>query len=298
MIRILSDLHWGHKASRIKHVDSLRPLISESDTVIFNGDTIEQIYEDSPAHKDKPLPSFDALKRKIASWGTRSIFVTGNHDPAISPAHYCELNQGSILITHGDAIFDSVAPWSQHSALLEQLVAQGKRQQTNDERASLYQYLQIFKSASKKQHAQMKDYDPTAWGKIQIFFRQAWPPTRVFKILDSWKQAPARAVDMVAQFKTPPEFLIIGHTHKPDISTQGATTVLNSGSFFPWPGTYAIDIESDGIRVRKVHKRNGEFVASEPIRQFKLSIDVDSLKIPVGEVAPAKTQTPLAREIV
>ena len=38
-VRVLSDLHLGHKVSRIDHVSALRPLIAGAGTVIFNGDT-------------------------------------------------------------------------------------------------------------------------------------------------------------------------------------------------------------------------------------------------------------------
>ena len=68
--------------------------------MIFNGDTVEQKFEDSPAHIEHPLPSIGRLKDKIESLGSKATFLTGNHDPEVSKAHYCAIDNGSVLITH------------------------------------------------------------------------------------------------------------------------------------------------------------------------------------------------------
>lgn len=292
MIRILSDLHWGHKASRIKDIDSLRGLISGIDTIIFNGDTFEQKFEDSPAHRKHPLPPISQLKDKVAEWGSKAFFITGNHDPKISNAHYCELNQKDIIVTHGDAIFDSIAPWSVNSQVLHQLVQKGlKNFEASDQSSSFYHFLQVYKDASVEEHALLKDYDPTVWGKIQIFARQAWPPTRALKVLECWNKAAANAVDLMRRFELSPQFLIIGHTHKPSISKIGETTVINTGAFLPWPGANAVDIESDRISVRKIKHWNGQFSPGKTVAQFKIAVDPTSLRIPTG--APETAHSPI-----
>ena len=38
-VRILSDLHLGHRVSRISSVECFRPLIAGAGTVVFTGDT-------------------------------------------------------------------------------------------------------------------------------------------------------------------------------------------------------------------------------------------------------------------
>lgn len=283
MIRILSDLHWGHKASRVKELDALESLVCGADTVIFNGDTVEQKFEDSPAHLNHPLPPIGRLKDKIESFNSRALFLTGNHDPEVSNAHYCAIDNGSIIITHGDAIFDAIAPWSANARMLKKLVEQGLGKYHADGPTPFYDYLQVFKEASIREHAILKDYDPSVWGKIEIFARQAWPPNRPLKILECWKNAPKKAVDLMTQFGISPEFLIIGHTHKPDISVVGGTTVINTGAFLPWPGATAVDIDSNGITVRKVLHRKGEFSLGETVKRFKMEIDLQSLDAPVPE---------------
>ena len=44
-VRILSDLHLGHRVSRIERTSALRPLIAGAGTVIFNGDTWQELAE-------------------------------------------------------------------------------------------------------------------------------------------------------------------------------------------------------------------------------------------------------------
>lgn len=256
------------------------------DTIIFNGDTVEQKFEDSPAHLKDPLPPISQLEEKVENWNSKAIFLTGNHDPGVSNAHYCEIDQGAILATHGDAIFDSIAPWSVNADVLKDLVEQGMGNLVVGESTSFYDYLQVFKDASIKEHALLKDYDPSVWGKIEVFARQAWPPNRPLKILESWKKAPMKAVDLMNRFGKSPEFLIIGHTHKPDISVIGKTTVINTGAFLPWPGATAVDIDPSGITVRKILNRKDRFSLGETVKQFEKQVDLSSLQIPVAQKDP------------
>ena len=286
MIRVLSDLHWGHKASLIKSSESLEGLVCEADKVIFNGDTLEQKFEDSPSHIKKPLPSLAQFRALLEEWDVEPIFLTGNHDPRISNAHYCELNGGEILVTHGDAIFQSVAPWSSTKKILENAVKRGLASRSKTQ--SFYSYLQVFKDASLEERALLKDYDPTVWGEIRIFLRQAWPPTRTLKILKCWQEAPEKAIELVNQFHKTPRFIVIGHTHKPDITRIGSTTVINTGSFLPWPGAIALDLDSDGLTARKIIARSGRFSTDDIISHFEVPIDLDSLTIPID--TSSKTQ--------
>jgi len=39
--RIISDLHYGDPASRVRSLDALQPLFSGADRMVFNGDSVE-----------------------------------------------------------------------------------------------------------------------------------------------------------------------------------------------------------------------------------------------------------------
>jgi predicted phosphodiesterase len=292
VIRILSDLHWGHKASLIKDLDSLEGLLSEPDEFIFNGDTLEQKFENSPSHLNAPLPSIGQFENCVKSWKTKAHFITGNHDPKISQHHYCELNDGEILITHGDGIFKDIAPWSQNAQLLGDVAEKGLNHLQRNGDVSFYDFLQTIKDACIEENSRLKDYDPTVWGKLQIFLRQACPPTRVLKILDCWKATPQMAVNMAHRYGLSPKFLIIGHTHKPAIHSIEQTTVINTGSFLPWPGATAVDLTEKGIFVRKVLRGNRSFSIGKTIQQFELEIDLDSLRFPTPEPKSTSQASP------
>ncbi len=272
----------------IKELDSLKGLVTETDTVLFNGDTLEQKYEDAPSHIDSPLPSFEEFSAQLADWNANPVFITGNHDPNISDIHYGELNCGQILITHGDGIFKSIAPWSTTSRILEEVAQTNFERIQSQGQITFYRFLQSIKDACMEGHALTKDYDPTVWGKIQIFAHQAWPPTKPFKILKCWEDAPKLAVEMASQYEKTPQFMIIGHTHKPSIRAEGPTQVINTGSFFPWPGSTAVDLDSNGITIRKVVKRRSQFALGKTVGRFEIDIDLDSMVFPVeGEIGIA-----------
>ena len=107
-VRILSDLHLGHKLSRIERVSALRPLISGAATVVFNGDTWQQLA--APFHK-RSASMLEELKALCAEEGVEAVFLSGNHDPGWPGKGWVELADGRIVITHGDALFFGGSPW-------------------------------------------------------------------------------------------------------------------------------------------------------------------------------------------
>jgi len=276
----------------IKDLESLEGLLAEPDEIIFNGDSLEQKFEDSPSHLKSPLPSIDELRESVSRWNTHPHFITGNHDPRISLHHYCELNDGELLITHGDGIFKDIVPWSQNARLLEEVAKRGLSRLRSEGDVTFHGFLQTIKDACVEEHSRLKDYDPTVWGKLQIFLRQAWPPTRVLKILEHWKATPQMAVDMAERYGRKPKFLIIGHTHKPEIRAIQQTTVINTGSFFPWPGATTVDLQPNGLSVRKVVRRKGQFSIGDTLQHFDIDIDLSSLRFPVSEPASELKSNP------
>jgi len=263
-IRVISDLHWGHKASLVKTAESLCPLSENVDLLIFNGDSVEQKYNHSPKRKATPLPTIEDLRTAIANCGCRSLFLSGNHDPNVSETHFLELND--ILITHGDGSFDSVAPWSQQAKELE---AHVNKVNGAAHPETLREYLANHKKATIETQHHSSDYDPTSWGKIQIFFRAAWPPTRAFRILSCWRKMPGATIARLKQFGYSPRIVLVGHTHKPEIVTHSEATVINTGSFFPWPGAFAVDITEESIEVFAIRKRRNAFSIGKRISEIR-----------------------------
>lgn len=255
-IRILSDIHFGHKASVVKTVDQLEELCQGVDLLIFNGDTIEQKYEDSPKHERNPLPTLSEFSKKISQWSPHIHYISGNHDPSISREHFFETHGGDVFITHGDGLFENIAPWSSNVEKLNQAIFNhikpGEKYELQDE-------LQRLKDASIEAHLNAIDYDPTGLGKAIVFLAQIWPPARPFKILNAWHQTPRRAVEFAKRHGRTPKAIVIGHTHFPGIWKHDGVWVINTGSFFPWPTRYAVELEKDTLVVRKIVKSHDRF---------------------------------------
>lgn len=107
-VRIFSDLHLGHRASRIDDVEKLRPLFQGAGTVLFNGDTWEEL---SPPWLERSAEMLGQLRRLLADEGRCAVFLPGNHDPGWEGSGFMELAEGRIAITHGDALLRNGAPW-------------------------------------------------------------------------------------------------------------------------------------------------------------------------------------------
>ena len=263
-IRIVSDLHIGHRASSLTCPSSLRELATDIDHLIFNGDTLELKY----AHNEELERRF---AEEVASWGIETTIITGNHDPSISGRHDMDLFGGAIYVTHGDALFETIAPWSSSlpylKASLEILKSNGYKDSWDRDLAT---YLEMIKEASLMAQEMDTDYNPTLWGKLKIFLHQAWPPTRPFKILDCWRRVPGHAVAFAERFGKNPRFIIVGHTHNPGIWQKGSQVVINLGSFFPWPGARCVDIENGRLLVRKLHRGPNRIKIGPVLASFEL----------------------------
>lgn len=269
-IRIVSDIHLGHRASVVESTDALSPLAEGVDHLIFNGDTLELKYG------DLENTAYDATAQKqrfdevAAKWGCQITLITGNHDPAISDTHYLSLCGGEVFVTHGDGLFPEIAPWSSSVELLRKCGSGIDPDATGNSHEELHAYLQLHKRASIEAHKLDDDYNPTLWGKLKIFLHQTWPPTTPFKILNCWRIMPDKAVSLATRFGHSPSFLIIGHTHNPGVWKRGKHTIINLGSLFQWPGAQCVDIEGDQLLVRKLHKRHHSLRIGKVFKRFAI----------------------------
>lgn len=270
-IRIASDLHVGHRASTIQSLKALRPLAEGVDWLILNGDTLELKYGDlDSAHYDAAEQK-KRFEDEVANWDAKVTLITGNHDPEISDLHSLSLLDDQVFITHGDAIFPEIAPWSSNVGNLRLCARKIDPQATGTTPEELHSYLQQYKQATLDAHKLDQKYNPTAWGKLKIFLHQAWPPTTPFRILNCWRQVPDHALSLAERFSLSPKFIIVGHTHNPAVWQRGETTIINTGSFFPWPGARFVDIEGDSLRVRKIRKGKDSIRIGKTVRTFSIA---------------------------
>jgi len=264
---ILSDLHLGHRASRIKDPEQLVPVLKGSSSVIFNGDTAEMRHT-----TDRPIGRKLAaeLARICHQEGRKAFFVNGNHDPTVSNINHLDLHQGAVLVTHGDILFLDVAPWSRsakhylmkHREILSNL---GPEDFTDFEKRLL---------ATKRTAIELQLVEPAVtddrWPGLQLFLRQFWPPFRPLMILKAWWETPAKAANLARVFRPQARYILVGHTHFPGVWKIDPRIVINTGGFVPCFGAFAAIIDTKRIELRQVDSHKGKFVLGKRLAGYAI----------------------------
>jgi UDP-2,3-diacylglucosamine pyrophosphatase LpxH len=264
-ILILSDLHLGNRASRIKNPEQLAPVLRSSCSIIFNGDTSEMRHT-----RDRPIGRKLAadLARISHQEGRKAYFVNGNHDPTVSHLNHLDLHQGAVLVTHGDILFLDVAPWSRaakhyltkHREILKNL---GPEDFTDFEKRLL---------ATKRTAIELQMIEPPLTGDrlpaLKLAVRQFWPPFRPFMIAKAWWETPGRAANLARVFRPQARFIVVGHTHFPGAWKMNPRVIINTGGFVPYFGAYAAIIDSKRIEVRRVDTHGHQFVLGKRLASY------------------------------
>lgn len=267
-ILILSDLHLGHRASRIKHPDQLAPLLCGPGTIIFNGDTSEMR---NPEDRLVGRKLAADLARICHQAGRKAFFVNGNHDPTVSTINHLDLADGAVLVTHGDILFLAVAPWSRaaghylrkHRQILDGLGPDG------------YSDFEKRLRASKRTSIELQMLEePLTRGRapgFHLFIRNCWPPWRPLMIIKAWCEVPGRAARLARVFRPQARIVIVGHTHCPGAWEVPPRVIINTGSFVPYFGACAAIIESGRIEVRHINFQKQQFTIGKLIKRFEIT---------------------------
>lgn len=243
-VRILSDIHLGHRVSRVTRVESLRPLIAGAGTVIFNGDTWQEL---ARAYVDQSRAMLDELKWMCAEEGATAIFLSGNHDPGWPGPGWIELAEGKIVITHGDALLFGGSPWKREIL-------------TGEER--LRELWDLFPAASHDAEERLRlareiarELRTKEYPKGKRLFQRIWdavtPPQRAIRMLDAWLGQGREGDRFCSRYFPKAEILVIGHFHFRGCWSVGKRKIINTGSFLP-PGAAHWVEWSDGWLSRGV----------------------------------------------
>lgn len=223
-IRILSDLHLGHKLSRIESVSALRPLIAGAGTVVFNGDTWQEL---AGPFRVRSAAMLEELKLLCAAEEVDTVFLSGNHDPGWPGPGWVELAGGRIVITHGDALMFAGSPWKR------EILVSGKR---------VRELWRKHPDAGHDVTARIHLAREIAWELCSVeyplgrrFIQRVWdavvPPQRALKMLESWFTQAAAGARFCEQYFPKAEVLVIGHFHHHGYWTTNKRLVIDTGSF-------------------------------------------------------------------
>jgi predicted phosphodiesterase len=244
-VRILSDLHLGHRVSRIADVESLRPLVAGAGTVIFNGDTWQELANELKSASARMLDDLRALCREE---GCDTVFLPGNHDPGWQGDGYLELEGGKVVVTHGDALLRSGAPWKREILLAPERVEElwkARPSAAFDARERHQLAREISRSYPVVKH-------PEGRSLFQRAFDAIHPPQRALEMLKAWRTQGDRGLEFRDRYFPKAEFLIIGHFHWAGTWTKGDLRVINTGSFLNPGRAYWVEIGKDEIIYGKV----------------------------------------------
>ncbi|HWL14611.1 MAG TPA: metallophosphoesterase [Opitutus sp.] len=269
VLRIFSDLHYCDRASRVTTLSSLAPLFDGADEVVFNGDTLDT----RPNHNGlRPQEVAQKVRDFLARHAPPTTLVTGNHDPDVSAHHHLEFSQGEMLVTHGDALFEDLVPWGRDAALARRLVAQELARLSPPERAQLPTCLGAYRRAAAAIPQRHQSERRRLRYIVSYVLDTLWPPTRVWRVIQAWRQTPVRADTFVRQFRPQARFLVMGHTHRLGfVRTPSGLIVLNTGAFCPPGGPGLVEIRDGRLALRRIESRGDEYRVGERLAEFALA---------------------------
>jgi len=267
--RILSDLHYGDRASRVRSLAQLRPLLDGVGRLVLNGDTLDTRPGADPAETAELTATVRAF---FAQTVPATTFVTGNHDADVSPHHHLDLADGAVFATHGDVLFDNLVPWSRDAEVAGRRIAAELARLPENERADLDRRLAVFRRVAHS-IPQRHQTEKNPWRYAARFLADTvWPPHRLALVARAWQLLPPRTFELVRRHRPGARFVLTGHIHRPGVWTSARGVVsINTGSFTPPLGGYTVDIGDGRLAVRRVDLRRGEFRPGERVAEFPLA---------------------------
>ena len=223
-VRILSDFHLGHPVARILRTEHVRPLVSGAGTVIFNGDTWQEL---DPPYAEKSRGMLEELREICREEGADTVFLPGNHDPGWSGDGWAELAGGRILVTHGDAMMRAGSPWKREilaaKTRIDELWA-AYPTAGHDVRARLDLAKRIARELCTVEQ-------PFGKSLVQRVTDALVPPERAWRILEAWLFQGEAGAEFCERYFPRVEVLIAGHFHHVGCWRKMGRLVINTGSF-------------------------------------------------------------------
>lgn len=271
LTRILSDVHYGDRASRVHDLNQLRPLLSGVDALVFNGDTLDTRQGPRPQHTAACLGE---VRNFIRGSDAPITLLTGNHDPDISADHWVDFADGEVFVIHGDVLFDDIVPWGRDAGTIRQMIAgaTGSGHSENLAQMNLHERMKIWRAiATSIPQRHQSERHPLKYA-LHFAVDTVWPPTRFFEIFRAWYREPRLAAELVRFQRPAAKYVILGHTHRPAIRrVPGGPIIINTGSFTAPFGGFAVDLVPGTLRVRRTEFRGKTFRPGAVVAEFPLT---------------------------
>lgn len=265
--RILSDIHFGDRATRVRRLEQLRPLLDGVAHLILNGDTLDTRPGPYPAHTA-------ACREEVIAFFSHAVpnvtYITGNHDPDLSAQHSLDVAGGQLFATHGDIVFDTIVPWSRDARVIGRGI--GEKLRTARPGLSLEERLAIWRqvAAAIPQRHQAEPHGLKY--SLSYLADTIWPPWRVPRIIRCWQVEPKLVVDVTRRHRPKARIVVTGHLHRPSIwQAPSGVIAINTGAYTPPFGAYAIDLVPGRVMVRRVERKKDAFIPGPAVAEFPLA---------------------------
>jgi predicted phosphodiesterase len=269
LIRIVSDVHYADRSSRVRSLEQLRPLFDGATEFVFNGDTLDTRPSRDPDHTSR------ARREVLAFLGSAKIPVTvltGNHDPDLSGEHAAEFAGGQVMVTHGDVLFDNIVPWSKDAPMIRTKIIAALAALPQEHSNRFEGRVGVFRTvAATIPQKHQSERNPLKYA-VRLAGDTMWPPTRALSIIQAWRETPGRAAAFATKHRPKARFIVIGHTHRPGVwRTPSGVVVINTGSFTKPFGAMAVEVSPRMVHVRHLVRRKDQFHAGPTVAEFPLS---------------------------
>ncbi len=256
---ILSDIHFSNPSSSALSAHMFTPLFAGIDRIILNGDTAETLSKRMSA-------SSITLTEELISLTTQSgidvVLVTGNHDPDVSKIHHVYEFEKRMLIMHGHAVLDGVAPWSWRSKYIKEIMRKNPVPNTLNEMLE-----QITEASQQVGTDDMESNKPSTLKMASLAF------PAVFHILKSWFNFPTLTYNFLKQYAPETKVCITGHTHRRGVWIRDDVVIINTGCFakyaFPSrPLAVLLDAVQRTVHVHSIKTTRDGFNLAKSLCEF------------------------------
>ena len=244
---ILSDIHFCRSSSSVTSVEQLRPLWSECDALVLNGDTTEAHANDC---SDESKQYTEKLVKLAEHDGVKTTLICGNHDPVVSEIEYLWFCEKKVLVFHGHVAFPQITPWSWRA----KYIAKARKKYLAESGDGFEEQLAAVRRASF-------DAASGAFSTCRPSFPHmlAIGLPAAFQVFYSWWRFPALLSTWVEQYAPSAKFIITGHIHHAGIWKRKNRVIVNTGCFgFP-SHPRAVVIENDKITVYRLRLTRGHY---------------------------------------
>ena len=241
-LRMVSDWHLGHPGAQITSIAQVEHLLDGIGTLVMVGDGREELVTGWGKLADR---LWDELQLACEKRGVTFVALTGNHDPGAASEGWLALDEGKILVTHGDMIYETTSPWSRELfAKREQVQEVLDAHASSDLKERWHCAREI--GCLLRPDAKMS---PNFLGYLKLAL---WPPERLLEVGKVWAGFAKEGDRFLDRFAPQTEILVCGHFHRGGQFRVGKRKVINTGSLMKMCRGYTADYDGCALTLSQI----------------------------------------------